>query len=197
MIDYAHRFGITSNIPAYLPVALVAAESNFIRADFGIQRVSQRWRPHPAALHHESGRLRRPGAGRRFPRCARRDQRSYRAHHDLHAAGGCAARNWDCRGRYEISARRKRLGTTNDFTDAKFIGFSPSLTAGVWIGYDEKKSLGAKESGARAALPIWMDFMKVALAGKDPGEFQPLTDLPQRPVLVDTMDSAPAAEESH
>jgi penicillin-binding protein 1A len=41
------------------------------------------------------------------------------------------------------------------------------------VGYDEKKSLGAKETGARAALPIWMDFMKIALAGRDPGSFQP------------------------
>jgi penicillin-binding protein 1A len=69
----------------------------------------------------------------------------------------------------------------------------------VWIGFDEKKSLGAKESGARAALPIWMDFMKVALAGKDAGDFQPLPDLPPRPMAekVDTSDTAAAAEESH
>jgi penicillin-binding protein 1A len=66
-----------------------------------------------------------------------------------------------------------KTGTTNDFTDAWFIGFSPSTTAGVWVGYDEKKSLGPKETGARAALPIWMDFMKIALAGRDPGSFQP------------------------
>jgi penicillin-binding protein 1A len=92
-----------------------------------------------------------------------------------------------------------KTGTTNDFTDAWFIGFSPAMTTGVWIGYDEKKSLGAKESGARAALPIWMDFMKVALAGKDPGEFQPMPELPPRPAAekVDTVDTAPAAEESH
>ena len=45
------------------------------------------------------------------------------------------------------------------------------MTCGVWIGFDEKKSLGAKESGAQAALPMWIDFMKTALAGKDPGHF--------------------------
>ncbi|HVH89539.1 MAG TPA: PBP1A family penicillin-binding protein, partial [Terriglobales bacterium] len=48
-----------------------------------------------------------------------------------------------------------KTGTTNDFTDAWFIGFSPSVTCGVWIGYDEKRALGNGESGARAALPIW------------------------------------------
>ena len=52
-----------------------------------------------------------------------------------------------------------KTGTTNDFTDAWFVGFSPTMTTGVWIGYDEKKSLGAKETGARAALPIWMSYM--------------------------------------
>ena len=73
------------------------------------------------------------------------------------------------------------------------------MTTGVWIGYDEKKSLGAKETGARAALPIWMDFMKAALAGKDPGEFQPLPEMPPGQVAhkVDTPDAAPAADETH
>ncbi len=60
-----------------------------------------------------------------------------------------------------------KTGTTNDFTDAWFMGFSPSVTCGVWIGFDEKKSLGNKETGALAALPVWMDFMRVAIAGHD------------------------------
>ena len=42
-----------------------------------------------------------------------------------------------------------KTGTTNDFTDAWFVGFSPSITCGVWVGYDEKKTLGDKETGAR------------------------------------------------
>jgi penicillin-binding protein 1A len=59
-----------------------------------------------------------------------------------------------------------KTGTTNDYTDAWFIGFSPSVTCGTWIGFDNRQSLGEKETGARAALPMWMDFMKVALADK-------------------------------
>jgi penicillin-binding protein 1A len=92
-----------------------------------------------------------------------------------------------------------KTGTTNDFTDAWFIGFSPSTTAGVWVGYDEKKSLGAKETGARAALPIWMEFMSAASAGKDPGQFAPPPDLPPRNVApkLDTTDLAPVGDESH
>jgi penicillin-binding protein 1A len=67
-----------------------------------------------------------------------------------------------------------KTGTTNDFTDAWFLGFSPSITCGTWVGYDTRESLGDKETGSRAALPIWMDFMRLAIAGKDaevfPGE---------------------------
>ncbi len=56
-----------------------------------------------------------------------------------------------------------KTGTTDDFRDAWFIGFSPDLLCAVWIGYDKKINLGSKESGATAALPIWMDFMSKAL----------------------------------
>jgi penicillin-binding protein 1A len=56
-----------------------------------------------------------------------------------------------------------KTGTTDDFRDAWFIGFSPELLCAVWIGYDKKTNLGGKESGATAALPIWIDFMSKAL----------------------------------
>jgi penicillin-binding protein 1A len=56
-----------------------------------------------------------------------------------------------------------KTGTTNDYKDALFIGFSPRVIAGVWVGRDAGGSLGAKETGAKAALPIWIDFMKAAL----------------------------------
>jgi penicillin-binding protein 1A len=84
-----------------------------------------------------------------------------------------------------------KTGTTNDYTDAWFIGFTPSLTCGVWIGYDKKKSLGRGETGARAALPPWVDFMEKAVKDKPVETFAPVT-LPQKPVLqrVDTADEA-------
>ena len=54
-----------------------------------------------------------------------------------------------------------KTGTTNDYTDAWFIGFTPSLTAGIWVGLnDPKYTLGYGESGAIAALPFWATFMK-------------------------------------
>ena len=64
-----------------------------------------------------------------------------------------------------------KTGTTSDFTDAWFLGFSPSVTCGVWVGYDSRESLGNKETGAATALPIWINFMRAAIAGKDGEQF--------------------------
>ena len=56
-----------------------------------------------------------------------------------------------------------KTGTTNDFTDAWFVGGAPNLVTGVWVGFDEIRTIGEKEAGARTALPIWISFMKKAL----------------------------------
>ncbi|HHE74821.1 MAG TPA: penicillin-binding protein 1A, partial [Desulfobacteraceae bacterium] len=56
-----------------------------------------------------------------------------------------------------------KTGTTDDFRDALFIGFSPDITVGVWVGQDASESLGKGETGARAALPIWTAFMSAVL----------------------------------
>jgi penicillin-binding protein 1A len=55
-----------------------------------------------------------------------------------------------------------KTGTTNDYTDAWFIGFDERLVVGVWVGRDNHKPIGPAETGARAALPIWIEFMKKA-----------------------------------
>jgi penicillin-binding protein 1A len=65
-----------------------------------------------------------------------------------------------------------KTGTTNDFTDAWFIGFTPSITAAVWVGYDEKKTLGSKQSGAVVALPIWIEAMQSILKDTPIEQFQ-------------------------
>jgi penicillin-binding protein 1A len=64
-----------------------------------------------------------------------------------------------------------KTGTTNDFIDAWFVGYSPSLVAGVWVGIDDREPLGNKETGGRAALPIWIEFMQQALEGVPLQEF--------------------------
>ena len=60
-----------------------------------------------------------------------------------------------------------------------FIGFSPSIIAGVWVGQDLGDTLGNKETGARAALPIWIDFMKSALQTESPQYFDIPDDVSQ------------------
>ncbi|HEY1372442.1 MAG TPA: PBP1A family penicillin-binding protein [Candidatus Binatia bacterium] len=64
-----------------------------------------------------------------------------------------------------------KTGTTSDYRDNWFIGYNPSLVAGVWVGYDDHRSIGDKETGASTALPIWLSFMKTASAGKEEEEF--------------------------
>ncbi|MDD8013615.1 MAG: penicillin-binding transpeptidase domain-containing protein, partial [Acidobacteriota bacterium] len=67
-----------------------------------------------------------------------------------------------------------KTGTTNDFTDAWFIGFTPSLTVGVWVGFDQKKSLGWEQTGSEAASPIFVSFMEKYLAKyPETGKFSP------------------------
>ena len=75
-----------------------------------------------------------------------------------------------------------KTGTTNDFTDAWFIGFSPKIIAGVWVGNDNHKSIGEGEVGGKAALPIWIGFMKAALSKYPSGNFK----VPDRIQFVST-----------
>jgi len=198
VIDYAHRFGITSNLPPYLPVALGAAEVTLLEQTSAfsvfpndgvrvIPRYITKVTDYEGRVMEEDFPEVKDVVSTRTARIMTSMLRDVVLHGTAIAAASM---------KYPLAGK---TGTTNDFTDAWFIGFSPSMTTGVWIGYDEKKSLGAKESGAHAALPIWMDFMKFALAGKDAGEFQPLPELPSNPAAqkVDTPDTAPAEEETH
>ncbi|MEJ2098934.1 MAG: penicillin-binding protein 1A [Desulfobacterales bacterium] len=72
-----------------------------------------------------------------------------------------------------------KTGTTDNYRDAMFIGFSPSIIAGVWVGRDLGGTLGDKETGARAALPIWIDFMRAALQTESPQYFDIPDDVSQ------------------
>jgi penicillin-binding protein 1A len=196
VIDYAHRFGITSNIPPFLPVALGSAEITLLEqtvsysvfANDGV-RITPRY---ITKVTDYEGRV----LEENFPdvkdvvsaRTARIMTSMLEGVVQHGTAAAAASLKLPLAG---------KTGTTNDFTDAWFIGFSPSMATGVWIGYDEKKSLGAKETGARAALPIWMNFMKVALAGKDPGEFQPAPVSPPVAQKVDVPDTEPGEDETH
>src|SRR4030095_654371 len=73
-----------------------------------------------------------------------------------------------------------KTGTTNDYSNAWFIGFTPQLVTGVWVGYDRPRSLGKDETGSRVAVPIWTAFMQDALTGTPVEDFA----MPERIVLV-------------
>ncbi len=64
-----------------------------------------------------------------------------------------------------------KTGTTNDQADAWFMGFSPEVVTGVWVGHDETRFLGYGETGSRAAAPIWVDYMSTALKGRPARDF--------------------------
>jgi penicillin-binding protein 1A len=69
-----------------------------------------------------------------------------------------------------------KTGTTNDFCDAWFIGYTPELLTGVWVGFDEERSLGENETGSRAASPIWVNFMSKVLKDRPVQDFFILTE---------------------
>jgi penicillin-binding protein 1A len=198
VIDYAHRFGITSNIPAYLPVALGAAEVTLLEQTSAYSvfpndgvRVNPRYVT--KVTDYEGRVLEEDFAEVKdvISINTARIMTSMLRDVVLHGTAITATTI-----KYPLAGK---TGTTNNFTDAWFVGFSPSITCGVWVGFDEKKSLGPTETGAHAALPIWIDFMKIALAGKEPGEFAAPPELPSNPAVqkVDTPDLAPGADETH
>ena len=88
-----------------------------------------------------------------------------------------------------------KTGTTDEFKDALFIGFSPSISTGVWVGQDDFTTLGNMETGAKAALPIWIEFMKKALADKPYQYFDIPDDVVQ--VRMDTTTGFLVPENSH
>ena len=73
-----------------------------------------------------------------------------------------------------------KTGTTNDYSNAWFVGYTPKLATGVWVGYDRPRSLGRDETGSRVAVPIWTAFMTQALAGTPIEEFP----IPDRVVMA-------------
>lgn len=198
VIDYARRFGITSNMPAYLPVALGSAEVTLLEQTSAFSafpndgvRIAPRYLKR--VTDYEGRVLEEDFPDVKDVVSARtaRIMTSMLREVVLHGTAIAAASM-----KFPLAGK---TGTTNEFTDAWFVGFSPHLTCGVWMGYDEKKTLGPKETGARAALPMWMDFMKVALGSRDPGEFRLAPDVPSNPIAqkLDTLDIAPVADESH
>jgi len=176
VIGYTRRFGISERIPAYLPIALGAAELTLLEHTSAFSTFpndGMRAIPHYIVKVTEyDGRILEqnyPAVQEAISVRTARIMTSMLREVVLHGTGVAAARLI-----YPVAGK---TGTTNDFTDAWFIGFSPSITCGVWLGFDEKKTLGNKETGAKAALPIWMNFMATALPReKSSRDFLPIPE---------------------
>ena len=164
VIATAHQFGLASTIPPFLPVALGSVEATLeeqVGAFSSFPNDGVRIGPHLIRKVTNADGLtlsESPAtvAESTSVKTARIMMTLFKA---VVGPGGTAA---------DAAALHHPLGgktgTTSDFNDAWFIGFSPSITCGVWLGYDNRQSLGDKESGGHAALPLWIDFMKVAIA---------------------------------
>ncbi len=197
-VELARKFGLTSPLPPYLPIALGAADLTLIEHTsaftvfpddgihidpFYIRRVTT----YDGALLEEQ----RPKVTDVIsPEVAR----TMTAMLEDVVQFGTGVRAKEL-GRPSAG----KTGTTNDFTDAWYIGFTPQLTAGVWVGNDDKRvSLGKKETGARAALPIWLEFMQQSMQGMPVEEFPNVVPLEKQvgahTVQVDTPDTAPPAD---
>jgi penicillin-binding protein 1A len=199
VVDMTRRFGITTPLPPYLPLALGAADMKLIEhvsaftvfPNDGIRidpHMIRRVTSYDGALleeaHPEVHDVVSPDVARTM---------TAMLEEVIQFGTGIQARSL---GRPTAG----KTGTTQDYTDAWFIGFTPQLTAGVWVGYDDKQiSLGKKETGARAALPIWLDFMKAALEGQPVLDFVNVVPLEQQAgehhINVDTPDTAPTEDE--
>ncbi len=192
VIEYARRFGITSPLPAYLPVALGAADITLAEQTAAFTTFpNDGVRVMPRYIRKVSdydGRV----LEENYPEVkdvvsvrTARIMTSMLREVVLHGTGFAASKL-----KHPLGGK---TGTTNDFTDAWFVGFSPSLTCGVWVGFDEKKTLGNKETGAVAALPIWMDFMRVALQGRESEDFPAPPPTTPNAIAQKVEAAAPAA----
>jgi penicillin-binding protein 1A len=198
VISVARKCGVTSPLPPYLPLALGAADLSLIEhtsaftvfPDDGIHiepHYIRRVTSYDGALLEEY----RPQVTDVLPPDVARTMTAM-LEEVVQFGTGVRAKEL---GRPSAG----KTGTTNDFTDAWYIGFTPQLTAGVWVGNDDKRvSLGKKETGARAALPIWLEFMQGATHAMPVEDFPNVVPLEKlagaRQIAVDTPDTAPPAD---
>ena len=177
VLAYAKRFGFEEDFPPYLPIALGAGDATLLEVTsayttFPNQGV--RMKPFMVlSVKDRDGNLLEEN--RPEPSDVIRADTAYVMTSLLRgvllrgtgiSAAGFASQ-WPLAG---------KTGTVDENTDAWFIGYDPFITVGVWVGNDEKKSMGSQEQGALAALPIWVDFMKAYIDTRpdkdDPPEFE-------------------------
>jgi penicillin-binding protein 1A len=183
VVGYAKQFGLRGDFPAYLSLALGAAESTLLDMTSAYAAFpNQGVRMVPYSVVSIADRdLNVLEEGRPQPREAIRADTAFIMTNLLRGVvqNGTARRalslKWPVAG---------KTGTMDDYTDAWFIGFDPNITIGVWVGYDEKKPLGKDETGANAALPIWMDVMRAYVEKRADRQHPPDFAAPENIVFV-------------
>ena len=182
VVNYARRFGL-DDAPPYLSLALGSAESTLVQMTSAYSAfVNRGVRMTPygvVSITDRDGNLLEEH--RPEPHEAVRADTAFVMTHLLRGvvqrgtAQAAAALDWPLGG---------KTGTMDEYTDAWFIGFDPNITVGVWIGYDEKRSLGTGETGASAALPIWTDFMRAYIDTRGDRKAPPEFEAPGNIVFV-------------
>ncbi len=192
VIETARRFGIVSDLPPYLPIAIGAADITLAEQVGGFSVFPNdgiRIEPHYIKRVTETDGVPLDAHAPKVTEAisvdtARQMMVMLQAVTSHGTAASASSLHHPLGG---------KTGTTNNFTDAWFVGFSPSVTCGVWVGFDSRESLGSKETGAKAALPIWMDFMTAAIDGKDDEAF-PAENAPKKVLQVEVNPDADSAD---
>jgi penicillin-binding protein 1A len=196
-VGLARKFGIASPLPPVLPLALGAADLTLLEHTSGFTVFPD------DGIHIEPHDLRRVTS---YDGAVMEDQRPNVTDVIPPEVARTMVAMLEDVVQFGTGVRAKEIGrpsggktgTTNDFTDAWYIGFTPQITCGVWVGNDAHVTLGKKETGARAALPIWIEFMQQAMQGMPVEQFQNVVPLEriagEHPVQVDTADTAPPAD---
>ena len=169
VVDFARRLGFTSPIPPFLSVALGSAESTLLEVTSAYSAFPNRGtRMVPYQIERIVDRA---GdvleTGRPIPQDALRPDTAYIM---VSLMRGVVQRGTGARASRLGWPLGGKTGTMDEYTDAWFVGFGPDITVGVWVGYDEKKTLGDGEEGARVALPIWINFVRAHIDGREAPE---------------------------
>jgi penicillin-binding protein 1A len=158
IIETAKRLGIRSRLQPYLPIALGASDVTLIEMvpAYGTFSTGQYVRP---VLYKKV--MNKEGLVLKESKAQVTEQLSPEVVDDMKVLLRAVVEQGTAQKAKELKRTiYGKTGTTNDFTDAWFIGFDYRIVVGVWVGRDDHRPIGNKETGARAALPIWMDFMK-------------------------------------
>ena len=173
----------------YLVARAWLSRSHTLDATAAYSRVSESGRADDAVRGHDDRWIARATSSKQNrPQARGNDSGGHGVRHDESAARGCSA--WHGRGRgaslnWPLAGK---TGTVDDYTDTWFVGFDPNITVGVWVGYDEKKPIGGSsngETGATAALPIWMDFMRAYIEKRGDRANPPTFDTPRQHCVRD------------